>query len=396
MAGLARQLDRSAHHLTELLCDAETEPGTAVASCRRAVGLSKSFKDMALLVGCYSDAGVGDAEGDAGRLGVGFDRVDADFDLASRGKFHRVGDQVGQDLAQAPGIADQCRRQIHRDRAAQLQPLAVSQVGKGFGDVFDDVAQIERRLLEFDLSGFDLGDIEDLVDDPEQYFGRALRGCDVAVLLLVEPGLTHQLQHAENAIHRGADFVAHLGQELRLGAVGLRQFESPPLDPRFERRIQMAQSLLGPLLCRIPNCERVGHVVERQPETADLRVGIIDVDAGLVIALAPFGGALQQLGDRSLDEPAAAEPGEVHCRNETEQDQHQAAFGGGIDRLERVGFLLARAEEKTLRRERDGHVSENSHHAVDAGRLVPSGRVAIHDVFMRLPHVLADQLLAIR
>ncbi len=36
----------------------------------------------------------------------------------------------------------------------------------------------------------------------------------IAPLLRIEPGAEQQLRHAENAVHRGADFVAHVGQKL--------------------------------------------------------------------------------------------------------------------------------------------------------------------------------------
>ena len=40
------------------------------------------------------------------------------------------------------------------------------------------------------------------------------------VLRFGEPGVEHQFDHAEHAVHRRADLVAHVGEELGLGAVG--------------------------------------------------------------------------------------------------------------------------------------------------------------------------------
>ena len=39
-------------------------------------------------------------------------------------------------------------------------------------------------------------------------------------LLRVERGVLQQLGHAEDAVHRRADLVAHVGQELALGPAG--------------------------------------------------------------------------------------------------------------------------------------------------------------------------------
>ena len=145
---------------------------------RRVVELSawaNASKICSLLVGRDADPGIGDVEGDKGRARLGFDRPRRESDLAFFGELDRVADQVGQDLTQPAGIADQRRRQARRDRAGQLQPLAIGDVGEGLGHLFDEVAQIEG-LLELDLAGLDLRNVEDAVDDPEQCLGRAARG----------------------------------------------------------------------------------------------------------------------------------------------------------------------------------------------------------------------------
>jgi hypothetical protein len=42
----------------------------------------------------------------------------------------------------------------------------------------------------------------------------------IVALLRVKAGLQGQLGHADDGIHRGADFMAHIGQEVGLGAGG--------------------------------------------------------------------------------------------------------------------------------------------------------------------------------
>ena len=379
-----------------MLGDAEAEPGAAITTRRRAVGLGEGVENVPLLVARDADAGIGHVEGDEGRGSVRFDRLDAKANFALLSELDRIADQVGHDLAQPSGIADQRRRQVRRDRAGQFQPLAISHVGEGFGHLFDQIAQVERGLLELDLAGLDFRDVEDAVDDPEQCLGRAPGGIEIALLPGVELGLLHQLQHAENAVHRGADLVAHLGEELRLGAVGFLQFEGSPPDPRFERRVQVTQLLFGALLRRVPRRQRIGHLVEGHPEAADLRSAVVDLDAGVIVAFAPFGGALQQIGDRPLDKAPAADPGQVHRGQQAEQDEQDAALGGGLDRLHRLDLRLPGAEEEVSRRQCDRHITEDAGQAIDAGGLLPAGGIAVHDVFMRFAHVLADQRLAVR
>ena len=127
-------------------------------------------------------------------------------------------------------------------------------------------------------------------------------------------GLTHQLEHAEHAVQRRPDLVAHIGQELRFGPNRPLQFYRPLLDPRFERRIQLAQLLLGLLLRRMPGRQCIGHFVERRSETADFRRAVFEARTGFIIPVAPFGGDAEQAFDRPADEIAAAGPGRVNRR----------------------------------------------------------------------------------
>ena len=62
--------------------------------------------------------------------------------------------------------------------------------------------------------------IQDVVDDREQRLGRRLDAVQVVALLVVERGVENELGHAEDAVHRGADLVAHVGEEIAFGTVG--------------------------------------------------------------------------------------------------------------------------------------------------------------------------------
>ena len=46
------------------------------------------------------------------------------------------------------------------------------------------------------------------------------REMQVLALLGIEPRLEHEVGHAQHAVHRGADLVAHVRHELALGAAG--------------------------------------------------------------------------------------------------------------------------------------------------------------------------------
>ncbi len=77
-----------------------------------------------------------------------------------------------------------------------------------------EIAQIEHRRVQLHLPGLDLGKVEDVVDDRKQRFGRGSDGLGKAALALVQRGAGEKFGHAEDAVHRRADLVAHVGEEL--------------------------------------------------------------------------------------------------------------------------------------------------------------------------------------
>jgi hypothetical protein len=83
--------------------------------------------------------------------------------------------------------------------------------------VEQDGVEAERRLLEMHHAGLDLRQVEDVVDDAEQALGGVVDLAQVIALAVVQFGLQGEVGHADDGVHRGADLVAHVGQEVRLG-----------------------------------------------------------------------------------------------------------------------------------------------------------------------------------
>ena len=98
----------------------------------------------------------------------------------------------------------------------------------------------------------------------EQRLARALERLGVLALLRRQLGLEQQRRHAEHAVHRRADLVAHVGQELALGHRGRfgldarrleRQLELLPLGDvhrRAEDAPRLAVPVLGPPVRPVP------------------------------------------------------------------------------------------------------------------------------------------------
>jgi hypothetical protein len=151
-------------------------------------------------------------------------------DGAFAGELDRVADQVGEDLLEPQRVADQRQRRVAVDQAHQFQLLGVGGRGEDGQGVLQQVAQVERDMVEHQLAGLDLREVEDLVDDPQQVVGGLFDGAQVVELARGQFAFLQQMGEAENAVERRADFVAHVGQELGFDPARLQRF--------FARQVQ--------------------------------------------------------------------------------------------------------------------------------------------------------------
>jgi hypothetical protein len=79
------------------------------------------------------------------------------------------------------------------------------------------VVQREPGPFQLELRGFDLGEIEDVVDEIQQVVAGAAKDLHILVLLRGERGLREQVRDAHDRIHRRSDFMTHARQKIRLG-----------------------------------------------------------------------------------------------------------------------------------------------------------------------------------
>ena len=77
------------------------------------------------------------------------------------------------------------------------------------------------------LAGFNLGNVEDVVDHVQQVFAGCLYLIQALGLGRADAGALEQAGHAEDGIHRRTNLVAHVGKKRALGdAGGLRRLGS--------------------------------------------------------------------------------------------------------------------------------------------------------------------------
>ncbi len=100
--------------------------------------------------------------------------------------------------------------------------------GKSGRKIIQQALEIEVQRLQVEFARLDLGEVEDVVEDPQQRFAAVAHALGIAPLLIVKFGIQQQPGHADHAVHGRADLVAHVGQELRLQTRGdLRLFARP-------------------------------------------------------------------------------------------------------------------------------------------------------------------------
>ena len=146
------------------------------------------------------------------RLGASFAAPNGDFSTGL-GELDRVGKQIDQNLPNPVLIADVAERGSVVAEVLDRERFGVdlrAHQRERSADCFSD-----RRPLELDrhLTRFDLGDIENLVDQGEQMLTARPHPRHVLALLFIErTGDPHsqQVGVAQNGIERSADLVAHV------------------------------------------------------------------------------------------------------------------------------------------------------------------------------------------
>ncbi len=195
--------------------------------------MGKGFEDPRLLLGGDADPGIPDLETQGQSLCAALPLRDPHHHLAVLGELDGVAHQVGENLPQSTRIAPQDVLQVRRQLHRQFQALGVSPGRHQFAQVLHQIPQAEGRVVQVQLAGLDLGEIQDIVDDTHQRLAGAADSVHEAALLGIQVGFQHQIGHTQHAVHGGANLVTHGGQKITLSAasfLGGLFFSPGPLD----------------------------------------------------------------------------------------------------------------------------------------------------------------------
>src|SRR6516164_3769955 len=139
-----------------------------------------------------------------------------DGDFAGVGELNGVANEVDQDLGQAAAVTV-ARRQVGRkfklERELFVGRQRLQRAADGLGDVLNAVI----GEFKFELTGLDLREIKHVIDESKQVLAVGLKAFEYAKHLLgrlAVSAVSHQFRIAQDGIERGAQLVAHIGEEL--------------------------------------------------------------------------------------------------------------------------------------------------------------------------------------
>ena len=109
--------------------------------------------------------------------------ADPDEDVAAFGELDGVADQVPDHLTDTHGIADDSRGHRRVDVANELEAFLMCPHGERLEHVADRASHREGHRFELELARFDLGEVEDVVQDGKERLGRGANGREMVHLV---------------------------------------------------------------------------------------------------------------------------------------------------------------------------------------------------------------------
>ncbi len=221
----ALDADLAVHPLHQLAADVQAQTGAAVAAGGRGIRLRELLEHARQQDGRDADAGVPHLEPVARPRALLVHAGDVEVDVALLRELDGVVDQVHEDLADAAGVAHDLPRGVRLEAHDQVQALFRCAVGLHHGHALHQLQQAAGALIQAHLPRLDPRDVQDVVDDVQERVAAFADHAHVVLLLGGQIHVEQQLADAQHRVHRRADLVAHVGQEVALGrAGGLRRF----------------------------------------------------------------------------------------------------------------------------------------------------------------------------
>ena len=142
-----------------------------------------------------------------------------------------------------------------------------------FNGALEFFDRVEDDVFDLDFVAFDLGEIEDVVDNLEQVFGTLFDDAYELFLFAVEFGVFQQFGKAYDSVQRRTDFVTHVREEERLRFArlfGPLLFGSRLFDDRQEHGVRFRRTFGRVEVDLYLLVGRLGDVLEDRFEVFDV------------------------------------------------------------------------------------------------------------------------------
>ena len=233
-------------------------------------------------------------------------------DLAFVRELERVSDEIREHLAETKRVADEPvgdRRDGVRD---EFDVLLDDRRPEGLGDFLEHLPDAEWRFFELQFVGFDLREVQDVVEDAKQVACGRMGDADVLMCLRGEIGFEGQPVHVDDRVHRRADFVAHHREERSLRSIRLHRL--------FTSRHEVA------MRCLLRRHRIVDHAAEL-PQFAAL---VTEAGTGVEVAGRHLARSGDDLADLAQEQRLADEPGDQETEERPRQQEADVAAERGV------------------------------------------------------------------
>ena len=235
---------RAAHQLSQAPGDGQPKAGAAVLARHGVVSLFEGIEEPGHGLGCNSNPRVLHFKAQQRRAVVFLLGVDLQHDVAMTRELDGVVGVIEQGLLQPSRVTQKMGRQV-REFDEQAQALGLDGCGQNRNHIAQHVTDGDGHFFQHKLAGLDLGEVQDVVDDAQQVSGRRVNLVQSVGLLGRYTFEAKEVGHAKDAVHGGADFVAHVGQEGALGDVGRFSLELG-LDQKLIDGFNIGGALVNP------------------------------------------------------------------------------------------------------------------------------------------------------
>ena len=207
------------HHLHQLSGDGQTQARAAVPAGVGLVYLGEALEDGLEFVFRDADARVRDGKMQKDGIfaflvgddsGVG--KFNGKDDLSALGEFDGVAQKVDEYLPEPSLIALQINGNVPFDVMDEFRFFLVGLDGQGADGGFHQDAEVEVGFVQLHLSGFDLGEVEDVVEQGKQGVCRLAAQGHVLLLLGCQIGVQGQVgptgvAHVDRGVMAGGELL---------------------------------------------------------------------------------------------------------------------------------------------------------------------------------------------